>query len=213
MKEGDVLFSTAYMPPIAYMAAMMRQTDATIEVKETYSKQTYRNRCTILTANGPLDLTIPVSRPSGNRSRTEEIIISYAEPWNVRHWRAIESAYSASPYFLYYRDGIEQLLKKRHERLVELNTSLTEHLIKTIKGQTQLKLSDDYMPAHSVANDYRNTFSPKRIIPTGCFEEYPQVFEYKYKFQANLSIIDLLFNLGPESRSYLQNIPIEKIIG
>lgn len=202
--EGRALFSTAYLPPVAYMAAMAANDVVDIEVCETYAKQTYRNRCTILTANGPLDLTIPIVRPHGNHTATGEAGISYAEPWNVRHWRAIESAYGASPYFLYYRDGLEKILLAHHERLIDLNQALLAYLLKKMKIATLAELTTDFEPLTGRADDYRQAFSPKQPPQGMAFKTYPQVFQHKMPFHANMSAIDLLFNLGPESKKYLE---------
>ena len=97
------VFSTAYLPPIAYVAALMQHDDVLIETKETFPKQTYRNRAEIMTAGGVRTLTVPVIRD--NHSRTEEVGIDYKERWNIVHLRTLTAAYSASPYFLYYKDS------------------------------------------------------------------------------------------------------------
>ncbi|MBO4599348.1 MAG: WbqC family protein, partial [Bacteroidales bacterium] len=104
------LLSTAYLPSVAYMAAVACCPSVAIELKETFPKQTYRNRAAIATGNGVLMLHVPVERPYGNHTRTDQITLTYREPWHIRHWRAIVAAYSAAPYFLYYRDGLEQIL-------------------------------------------------------------------------------------------------------
>ncbi|MBR1792524.1 MAG: WbqC family protein [Bacteroidales bacterium] len=200
------LFATAYLPPIAYVATLMHYETIAIEACETYPKQTYRNRCSILTANGLLHLAIPVTRPQGNHTIISEAEISYAEPWNVRHWRAIESAYSASPYFLYYRDGIESILLKKHNRLIDLNTELTTHILKKLKIPTHLKFTPDYVkPTDTLPySDFRQSFSPKNPSNPAIFQPYNQVFSHKYPFCPNLTILDLLFNLGPEANQYLK---------
>ena len=96
------LFSTAYFPPIAYVATLLQHRELLIEAKETFPKQTYRNRMEIMTAGGVRTLTVPVLR--NNHSRTEEVGIDYKERWNIIHLRTLSAAYSASPYYLYYKD-------------------------------------------------------------------------------------------------------------
>lgn len=211
MEPALPLFSTAYLPPIAYIAALMHYESVAIEVCETYPKQTYRNRCTILTANGLLDLTIPVIRPNGNHTLLSDICISYAEPWNVRHWRAIESAYSASPYFLYYRDGIETILLRQTPHLIDLNTALTVHILKKLGITCTLSVSTDFIkPADSLPYpDFRQYFTPKKPLNAKDFPSYNQVFSHKFPFYPNLTILDLLFNLGPEAKHYLSSIDIK----
>ena len=104
------VFSTAYLPPIAYVATLLHHPQALIEAKETFPKQTYRNRAEIMTAGGIRTLTVPVIRD--NHSRTEEVRIDYKERWNIIHLRTLSAAYSASPYFLYYKDDLEALLRQ-----------------------------------------------------------------------------------------------------
>lgn len=199
------LFSTAYLPPIAYVAKLAMFDNITIEQHETFPKQTYRNRAEILTANGVLSLYVPATRTNGNHTYTKDIEISYAENWNVQHWRAIESAYSSAPYFLYYKDEIEAILMKRHKYLLDLNRLLLEYCLKRMKIACAVNVSDTYLTDMD-EGDYRNTFSPKRRLDSEIFATYSQVFDTKFPFQANLSIIDLLFNLGPDSKQYLNKV-------
>lgn len=199
------IFPTAYFPPIAYFAALAKQQEVLIEQYETFPKQTYRNRTVILSANGPLSLVVPVIRPYGNHTYIHNIGISYTERWNINHWRAITSAYSASPYFLYYKDPLEAILMQHHERLIDLNNALMQHLLKALKLSAITRFTTDYAPDGSVTEDYRNTFSPKKESNIN-FPTYNQVFESKMPFVPNMSILDLLFNLGPEAKSYLESL-------
>lgn len=202
------LISTAYLPPISLFALLVHETTATVERLETFPKQTYRNRAVILTANGPLPLVVPVVRHYGNHTRTENIGISYSEPWHIKHWRAIVSAYSASPYFLYYRDEIEKIITTPHERLIDLNNELLVWALKKLKIDCTLHYNEDYAPVGSIERDYRNSFSPKKKeVPTPLLP-YRQVFDAKMPFVPNLSIIDLLFNTGPDAKRYLMQIAI-----
>lgn len=196
------LFSTAYFPPIAYVAAILQHTEILIEVKETFPKQTYRNRTEIMTANGVRMLTVPVVR--NNHSRTEEIGIDYKERWNIIHLRTLEAAYSASPYYLYYKDPLESLLTRHYEKLTDLNTSLLEWILQLLKTDCQLIATEDYEKEYPL--DFRNIFSPKRPYPTERFKRYYQVFSDRIAFTPNLSILDLLMNLGPEAKEYLETI-------
>ena len=203
MEPQMPLFSTAYLPPIAYFAALAKHPEVSIEQYETFPKQTYRNRAVILSANGPLPLVVPVTHPYGNHTYTHNIGISYTERWNVNHWRAIVSAYSASPYFLYYKDKLEAILMQHYERLIDLNEALMQYLFKSLKLSVSLQYTKDYAPAGTINEDYRNLFTPKKDSDL-TFPPYSQVFETKMPFVANLSILDLLFNLGPEAKRYLE---------
>ena len=196
------VFSTAYLPPIAYVAKALQYTELLIESKETFPKQTYRNRVEIMTAGGVRTLTVPVIRD--NHSRTEEVGIDYKERWNIIHLRTLAAAYSASPYYLYYKDDLEALLTKRYEKLMELNEAMLKWILRLLKTDCRLQRTEDYQKVYE--EDFRNTFSPKHPYPTEGMESYYQVFSDRLPFTPNLSIIDLLMNLGPEAKDYLKRI-------
>ncbi len=192
------------------MACLSHYDSIAIEVQETFPKQTYRNRAVIATGNGPQVLTVPVVRPNGNHTRTDQMGVSYQEPWHIRHWRAIVSAYSAAPYFLYYRDGLEIILMQPHQRLVDLNDALLRYLLKKLKINCEITYTEDYLPAGTstseiLSSDFRTTLCAKHVQPPVGLPSYSQVFDTRFGFQPNLSVLDLLFNLGPESLQYLQN--------
>lgn len=196
------IFSTAYLPPIAYVATLLQHPKTLIETKETFPKQTYRNRTEIMTARGVRTLSVPVLR--NNHSRTEEVGIDYKERWNIIHLRTLTAAYSASPYYLYYKDGLEALLMKRYDKLVDLNEAILKWILLLLKTNCLLQKTDDYQKEYAL--DYRNTFSPKVPYPTDHFTPYYQVFNDRIPFVPNLSILDLLMNLGPEAKDYLNTL-------
>lgn len=212
MNTSYALFSTAYFPPISYVAAMLDKPVVVVEQYETFPKQTYRNRAVVATANGLLPLSVPVIRTNGNHTYTKDMDICYNENWAAKHWRAIESAYNSSPYFLYYKDDVEAILNKKHRTLLELNMDILAFVFKKLKVAKDIMLSTDFVLAEDVATieDYRNRFSPKNkeIIQ---LPPYDQVFEDRYGFQQDLSILDLLFNMGPDSLGYLKEV--HKILG
>ena len=196
------LFSTAYFPPVAYIAALMRHPEVLIEAKETFPKQTYRNRMLIMTAEGVRALTVPVVRH--NHSRTDEVTIDYKERWNVIQLRTLTAAYAASPYWLYYQDDIEELLMTRYARLMDLNEAVLTWVLRRLKIESSLSVTTDYRPSDGAAEDYRNRFSPKVPLPTESFPPYYQVFADRQPFAPNLSVLDLMTNLGPEAKDYLK---------
>lgn len=197
------LFATCYLPNINIIRAMLPYPIIQTEVAETYPKQTLRNRTTILTANGPLTLSIPVKRPQGNHTPTKQVEISYDETWNIRHWRAIASAYNTSPYFLYYRDALEELFVQHHHLLVEFNEKLLEQLFRCLKVEKKMTRTTEYTAyAQGNPDDHRDLFC-KNDRHSGAIAPYHQVFSDRMPFQANMSIIDLLFNLGPEAMEIL----------
>jgi len=196
------VFSTSYLPPIAYVAKALQYTELLIESKETFPKQTYRNRAEIMTAGGVRTLTVPVIRE--NHSRIEEVGIDYKERWNIIHLRTLAAAYSASPYYLYYKDDLEALLTRRYGKLMELNEATLRWIFKTLKTDCQFQRTEEYRKMYG--EDFRNTFTPKRPYPAEGMEKYYQVFSDRLPFTPNLSIIDLMMNLGPEAGDYLKRI-------
>lgn len=200
------IFATGYLPPIAYIAKLMQFDEVLVEQMETFPKQTYRNRAVIATANGLLPLIVPAVRTDGNHTMTRDMGISHVENWPIKHLRAIEAAYSASPYYLYYKDEFEAILAQKHERLIDLNSELLRYLLKKLKIDCHISLTDDFAEPGSRELDFRRDFSVKGHYTTRQFPEYDQVFAAKMPFQPNLSIIDLLFNLGPDAKRYLKGI-------
>ncbi len=208
MSHTPTLFPTAYFPSIALMAAMSQSGEIIIEQQETFPKQTHRNRTIIVTAAGTMTLSVPVLRPYGTHSKTADIGISYAEKWNLIHWRAIESAYNASPFFLYYRDEIEYILMARYDRLLQLNERILKMLLKKMKIDCSFSYSTEYCKPEEVEKDFRDRFSYKHPEALPDCPEYAQVFCDRLPFNANVSVLDLLFNLGPEASEYLLKIGI-----
>lgn len=197
------LISTAYFPPVQYVATLLQHTSLLIEAKETFPKQTYRNRMEIMTAGGVRTLTVPVIR--NNHSHTDEVLIDYKERWNIVHLRTIEAAYAASPYYLYYKDDITALLMPHHDRLIDLNQVILDWVLKRLKINSTVFLTMDYTAVTDI-KDYRNAFSPKQPVPAEKFPTYYQVFCDRQPFAHNLSILDLMMNIGPEAGGYLHAI-------
>lgn len=204
--EPTILLSTAYLPPVEYMALLLKYGNAIIEKEETYPKQTYRNRCSILTANGILNLSIPVSKPNGNNTKTKDISIINSSTWYTNHWRAMSSAYSGSPFFLYYKDYLQKFFIGKYDNLLEYNTELMKVLISLVGIDCEITYSNSFVKPNSITNDARYSVTPKKKTYINSYNKYIQVFSNKFDFIPNLSIIDLLFNLGPEAKDYLNNM-------
>ena len=208
-KNRDILLSTAYLPPVLYFAHIAKARTVYLEKKETYTKQTYRNRCEIYSANGKLRLSIPVIRVNGNHTKINDIIISHSENWPRAHWRAFESAYNSSPYFLYYKDALAPFFNDRHTSLFEYNTSLLNTILELLELYPEIRFTETYSQANDDLVDLRNKISPDISISKDHFPEYQQVFSEKSGFLPNLSILDLLFNEGPGSLEYLNSVKRE----
>ncbi|MDP4290930.1 MAG: WbqC family protein [Bacteroidota bacterium] len=207
--HDSVLLATAYLPPIEYIKQCLRFNHIVIELYETFPKQTYRNRCAIATANGVLPLTIPVKKPSGNHTLTKDIEIDFTGRWNQIHWRALMSAYTHSPYFLYYSDQFESIYKDPPKLLTEFNSELLKVIFGLLKTEVDLGFTSGYSANPETITDLRQSIHPKHDRPypgkPTSYAEYTQTFNNKYSFIPNLSIIDLLFNEGPEALNYLSD--------
>ena len=197
------LFTTAYFPSISYMARFLAEDAPVIEVFETYHKQTYRNRCRVMTANGVESLSVPVIKVNGNHTMTKDMAISPIEPWQHIHSRCLESAYKAAPYFDHYYEYLRPIFEGHFERLVDLNDAALKAVLKMLKVNKEIVHTTDYVK--ELDNDFREAFSPKAKVNPELFPKYYQVFSNKYPFSPDLSILDLIFNEGPESFSYLKS--------
>ena len=196
------LFSTAYFPSISYMARFLVENEPLIEMFETYRKQTYRNRCRVMTANGVESLSVPVVKVHGNHTMTKDIIISPVEPWQHIHSRCLESAYKAAPYFDHYYDYLRPIFEGRFERLIDLNDAALQAVLKMLKVKKDIVHTTDYV--REAENDLREAFSPKKPFDKNLFPTYYQVFSEKFPFAPDLSVLDLIFNVGPEAATYLK---------
>jgi hypothetical protein len=202
----SVLLPATYFGPIHYFSVVSQTRTVIIESEEHYIKQTWRNRCVVLTANGVFSLTIPVIRVDGNHTKIKDILISYREKWQQVHWRTIVSAYRNTPYFLYYADELESILFSNEERLFDFNLRLTEALLKMLNISVLISITAKYeaIPPGDIL-DLRGDFTPKKNLLSH-FPVYMQAFGDRYGFVPGLSIIDLLFNLGPDAGDYLKRL-------
>lgn len=207
MQDTAILLSTAYFPPVEYFAGIYHAKKIYIEAEENYIKQSYRNRCRIYTADGIQALIIPAIKTTGNHTRIRDIKISYRERWQLNHWRAIAAAYQKSPYFQYYEDTFSVFLDKKHTFLFDFNMELLHTLLSVIGIKRAIKTTEVYemFPEHTT--DLRNVIHPKKECDL-FFPPYTQVFHERIGFVPNLSVIDLIFNVGPGCREYLQKIMI-----
>ena len=196
------LLSTAYLAPIEYYAILLQEPNCSIELHEHFIKQSIRNRCDIYGANGKLQLTIPKQRKGSSKTIIKEIQISYKQDWQKQHWTAIQSAYNSSPYFEYYKDEFLPFFEEQEEYLVNFNHKLQAVILKLLQEEKEVKTTTEYLHQGNFS-DLRN-----HNWNLGKQERYDQVFMEKHGFIANLSILDLLFNLGPESADYLHNLAI-----
>ena len=199
---GKILLSTAYLPPVEYFSRIAHADEVLIESEENYLKQSYRNRCYILSAHGAQLLSVPVYLGSQHKTRVKDTRIDYSKRWQQVHLRAITASYNASPYFQFYIENIEKIISMKTEFLFDMNLQLTETVLKMLKLNKKITYTSEFKPIGEADNDFRYKISPKE---ESRFEvkEYLQVFNSKNRFVQRLSIIDLIFNVGPEAGGYL----------
>ena len=203
------LFSTAYFAPVPYYWHWRRSEQPLVEACEHYIKQSWRNRCVIATANGPMTLSLPVERTTEKVS-IKEVRLSDHGNWRHLHWNSIESAYNSSPFFEYYADDLRPFFEKKSIFLFDFNEEIREKMCELLEFETRPSWTTVFINEREIPDgclDLRNEIHPKKKIeqdnPLYKPEPYYQVFDRKFGFQPNLSILDLLFNMGPEAILYL----------
>lgn len=195
----SVCLSTAYLAPVQYYCKLYSFDVVRLETHENYQKQTYRNRCHIATANGVQALTVPIEKPENPKTLTRDIRISDHGNWRHLHWHALVSAYNMSPFFEYYADDFAPFYEKKYNFLTDYNEALQTMLCNLLDIYPQIIPSEAYEP--TLPNDFRHAITPRHPQPDEHFAPqcYYQVFREKHGFLPNLSIVDLLFNMGPEA--------------
>ncbi|MDR1865501.1 MAG: WbqC family protein [Bacteroidales bacterium] len=198
-----ILLSTAYFAPVQYYSKLLTGQPVIMEKHEHYNKQSYRNRCTICTANGLLDLVVPVVRSVQPKIRIGEVSIAYDTPWQKLHFKAIESAYRRSPFYEYYIDSLTPFFTGHYRLLYEFNILIMRTVCHLLDMPFRIAESEAYTKGTGHCIDLRNSIHPKnhRRLPDPDFVpvRYTQVFSDRFGFHPNLSILDMLFNMGADS--------------
>ena len=196
--------STAYLAPLHYYARMMSARKVYIEQHENYLKQSYRTRCQIMSANGVIPLSIPVDKGDLLKCPIREVKISSHANWQILHWRSLTAAYNSSPFFEYYADDLVPFFEKKWEFLFDFNTELQQKVLSLIDIEVNVSFTETYQDNYAQFGlDFREKIHPKKLPETVDNEyvnvPYYQVFDSKFGFVPNMSILDLLFNMGTES--------------
>lgn len=197
-----------YFPPISYFAVLIRA-KATFEKKEHFVKQSLRNRCTILGANGPLNLLVPRVK-SNVRQTMDETQIHDETDWKTLHWRSLEAAYRNSPYFEYYEDELKPFFEKEHSHHFQLGLESITKTCEMLQINFHAEFTTEYN-AESELVDFRNSWNKQEYAVAPLSNEFPdyiQVFSDRHPFAPDLSILDLLFCLGPRSIDYLSSLKL-----
>jgi hypothetical protein len=202
----EFLLPSCYFGPLQFYSKYIEGASIVIEQNDSYTKQSFRNRCVIYGANGPLPLSIPVVKNHGVKTMTRDIRIEYATKWQKIHLGAITASYRHSAFFEYYFDEYSPFFQKKTKFLHDLNMQVHEITKEFLSLKNSEKLSEDFQ-SDPVEFDFRDLIHPKRKIEDDIHfkpVEYFQVFGEKHGFQENLSILDLLFNEGPMASEILR---------
>jgi hypothetical protein len=202
------ILTTAYFPPIQYISKFLLYKNITIETKEHYCKQSYRNRCRILGPNGIQTLSIPIVRGGSSEISIKEIKIDYSMSWQKNHMQSIITAYKSAPYFDYYIDDLQSYFTEKETYLFDLNYKILQKLLSLFNIETDIQFNNEYNK-HFEGFDYRESIHPKSRLQRedNLFTSVPyvQVFSEKFDFKNNLSVIDLLMNEGPLCKVHIKS--------
>lgn len=202
----NLVLSTAYFPPVSYLKVIAGADRVYIEYHENYLKQTYRNRCEIPASNGILSLTVPVKEGSFHKTAVRDLQVDYSGEWVRTHLRAFKAAYNSSAFYEFYIDDISTILNSGHRFLLDLNMEILLKMCEMTGVDTEISFTDKFIHSYSDIVDLRQTITPgnrKRHNKENA-SPYFQVFSDKLGFIPDMSILDLLFNMGPESWSLLR---------
>jgi hypothetical protein len=199
LEKKACLISTAYFAPPEFFYCIKNSDEVFVESFESYQKQTFRNRCMILGANGVQALSVPVKAP--NHTITKDVLIDNSVAWQKQHIRSISSAYGSAPFFIYYDYLIFPVLEKPFKFLTDLNLEILDLMLRLSGIDRKIKTTIEFDKTPENIKDLRNTFSPKKSSGF-TYPPYSQVFDEKFGFTSGLSVLDQLFNLGPDLKHF-----------
>ena len=194
------LFIPTYFSPISQYHELLNSNFITFEVEDNYQKQTYRNRCYIYGANGKQLLNIPVSIPKSSiKTKSKDILVENSN-WQKQHYKSFEAAYNHSPFFEFYKDDLQKIFSKKYTYLLDVNLDSFNFIKNALELPIEYKFSKTY--EENKPNDFRDLADSKKKVEIS-FLSYIQMFDQKFGFLKNLSILDLLFMEGPNSINFL----------
>ncbi len=195
------VFPTTYFGSVIYYQHLVKHAVVRIETKEHFPKQSYRNRCDIVSADGILSLSIPVKKPNGSKTPTEEIQLANHENWRARHWRSIKTAYQSAPYFDYYGMEVHNLIYRNDTLLIDYNEAISQRIIEWLDIPTSMQRTAAFEPIQP--DDPREILVDKNRNKDYKSAPYIQVFPSKESFTSNISILDAIMCSGPLARNLI----------
>ncbi len=204
------LFIPTYFPDILQMSALVQSDNIVFEVCDNYQKQTLRNRTYIAHAQGTLAMFVPVKHnKTKGRQKTKMVQSESAFGWAANHWKSLQTAYRTAPFFEFYEDDLKDLFDSESIFLQQHNLAIIERLMELIGQEFKYSKTEAYQTDFP-GRDWRRYGESKRNSPVN-FPEYTQVFQNMNEFIANCSVLDALFNLGPQTLTYLKSIPLQDL--
>lgn len=199
MPDQSILIEAQYLPPVQYFTVLAQVGTVYLEAQEHYQKRSYRNRAYLAGANGSMLLSVPLQKGKHQQMPIHKVAVDYSKPWFGEHWHSIKSAYGKSPFFEFYTEPLEAILRSRPDHLFDLNRILLLQLLKQLHLKVDVRETTEYGGVPEGTLDLREAIHPKH--PKLAFEPlpYPQVFKERHGFLPNLSILDLLFCSGPQA--------------
>lgn len=200
------VFIPTYFSPIAQYAAIFKENEVVFEIEDNFQKQTYRNRCYIYGANGKLSLNIPIKhQTTEGRKKTKDTLVENDFPWQQQHYKSLQSAYRASPFFEFYEDDLQPIFNKKYKYIQDVNIDTFLFITGALELTQEFKKTSEYII--DANNDYRSLAIAKKGVEID-MDHYIQMFDDKFGFIPNLSILDLLFMEGPNTVSFLEKINV-----
>ncbi|MGC1205067.1 MAG: WbqC family protein [Flavobacteriaceae bacterium] len=200
----NIIIHPTYFPNIAHFVAIANADDLILEMDDNFLKQTYRNRSYIYGANGKLAINIPVVHSQKKRQKYRDVKVFNEEKWQSLHWKSLLSAYSTSPFFEYYKDELEPLFGLKVDYILNFNLKCFEVVCDCLQLELKTSKTETYQTEVNNTDDFRYLVNAKKE-QSYHFDSYTQVFSNKHGFIPNLSILDLLFNEGPNAVHYLES--------